>query len=375
MPPPKREISFAERIDWLRLQRTPRVGPVTFMQLIARFGDAGSALAALPDLARRAGGQLKPASRAEAERELQALDRFGGRLICLCEPDYPGLLAQISDPPPTIGVAGHAHLLATDGLAMVGARNASLNARRMAQHWAERLAAEGLSIISGLARGIDAAAHEGALASGGTTVAVVAGGLDVVFPRENLRIFDQIRERGAVIAESPLGTQPSARHFPKRNRIIAGMARATLVVEAARRSGSLITARLASEYGREVLAVPGSPLDPRAQGTNALIKQGASLVQSADEVIEIMNDLPASEARMPDPDLFSAALPDASPSDLDRARAALVECLSPTATPVDELIRASQLSAPLVQMVLVELELAGKVERQPGNRVALIDFI
>jgi DNA processing protein len=367
---PKRALSARDRIDWLRLQRTPRVGPVTFHQLIRRFGDASSALDALPALARRGGGSLKPASRQAAEAELSALDRFGGRLLCWGEPGYPDLLAALEDAPPSIAVLGHAHLLERPCLAMVGARNASLNGRRLAGAWAKEIGAQGWVVVSGLARGIDAAAHEGALASG--TIAAVAGGLDIVFPKEHTSLFERIAAEGLVVAESPLGTHPTARHFPRRNRIIAGLARGTLVVEAARRSGSLITARLANDYGREVLAVPGSPLDPRAQGANALIKQGAALVQGPSEILDILANLPAEDLAMPMSPDYAAPPPEISEDALDAARATLLDCLSPTPTPVDELIRESQLSAPLVQMVLVELELAGRVERLPGSQVALL---
>lgn len=379
---PKRELSRADKLDWLRLIRTENVGPITFGALMTRFGSASAALDALPELARR-GGRAKPLkspSRMVAERELAAHEAAGVELIAQCEPAYPPLLAELEDAPPLVAVAGSVHLLNRPCIGVVGARNASLNGKRLANGLARDLAAAGYVVVSGLARGIDTAAHDGALDGG--TVAAIAGGLDVVYPPENEGIWREIRERGALVGESPPGTQPTARHFPRRNRLIAGLSLGVVVVEAAPRSGSLITARLASEAGREVFAVPGSPLDPRAQGCNRLIRDGATLVETASDVIEGIDRMtrqPIAEARIgafapSGTGGFGGAPWDGSMAaeGLEQARQEVLENLSPTPTAVDELIRGCHFSPTLVLTVLLELELAGRVERQPGNRVSLI---
>ena len=373
MVQPTRELSESERLDWLRLARTESVGPITFRGLIGRFGTARAALEALPEMARRGGRKrgLTPASAAEAEREVAVLATLGGRMVALCEPDYPEPLAAIEDAPPVLSVLGRRDLMSRRSVAVVGARNASGNGRRIATKLARDLGAAGLTVVSGLARGIDAAAHEGALESG--TVAVVAGGIDVVYPRENDALYRRIAEDGVVVAECAFGIQPQARHFPRRNRIISGLSVATIVVEAAPRSGSLITARMANEQGREVFAVPGSPLDPRAQGCNALIRKGATLIQSADDVLEALSPMLRtldSERRDGVESLDIAG--EAAEINGVAAQSRVLECLSPTPTPVDEVLRDCQLSAPTVFAILLELELAGRIERHPGNRVMLI---
>jgi DNA processing protein len=366
-------LTDQERIDWLRLIRSENVGPITFRQLLLRLGDAATALEALPALARR-GGRLRPlniCTKSAAEREIEQLDRIGARLVAFCEPDYPSALAAVDDAPPLIAVQGNRHLLQRLAVAMVGARNASANGRRLAEDFARDIAEEGYLVVSGLARGIDAAAHRGAL--GGGTAAVVAGGIDVVYPRGNESLQAEIREQGVIVAELPPGTQPQARHFPRRNRIISGIALGVVVVEAAPRSGSLITARLAMEQGREVFAIPGSPLDPRAQGCNQLIKQGAMLVQSPGEVIEVLRPMSRSPLGEGDGRDFApgeAAVPDETA--LAQGRKTIIEMLGPSPLGVDELIRQCQLSAPIVHTVLLELELAGRIERHPGNAVALV---
>lgn len=373
MTQPTRALTDSERLDWLRLIRTENVGPITFKKLLERFGSAAVAIKALPDLAQR-GGRTKPlrvTPRAEAERELQANARIGARLIAACEPDYPAALAATDDAPPMVSVLGHAHLLRQRAVAIVGARNASLNGRRFAEKLAHDLGQAGLLVVSGLARGIDTSAHAGALATG--TAAVLAGGVDIVYPEENRALYQQIAEQGVIIAETAIGSQPQARHFPRRNRLISGLSLGVVVIEAALRSGSLITARLALEQGREVLAVPGSPLDPRCQGTNSLIKEGAALVESAEDVLRTL----AAITRLPlaEPAVGSfAAAGSAAPDDgaLDRARAVILESLGHSPVPVDELIRGCQLSAAVVLTVVLELELAGRVQRQPGNQVCLI---
>jgi DNA processing protein len=368
-----RPLTPSERFDWLRLIRSENVGPITFYQLLSRFGSAQAALAALPGIA-RSGGRQQPlaiASKAAVERELAALAAAKAQLVGWGEPLYPPALASVEDAPPLLSVLGAAELLARRAVAIVGARNASANGRRFARDLASQLGASKLVVASGLARGIDAAAHEGALATG--TIAVLAGGIDMVYPEENRALHEAIAEHGVLVAEMPVGTAPQARHFPRRNRIISGLALGVIVVEAAVGSGSLITARYALDQGREVFAVPGSPLDPRCRGTNDLIRKGARLVESAGDVMEELAPLlavPLSERRRA---LFAAAageMPD--DGELERARGRVLALLSPSPLPVDELVRQCQLSPALVVTVLLELELAGRIERQPGNQVALL---
>ncbi|MEX2628812.1 MAG: DNA-processing protein DprA [Tistlia sp.] len=374
-PDSRRPLSEAERLAWLRLLRSEHVGPVTFRQLIARFGNAAAALEALPELARRGGRRAAPriASAAEAERELEAVERLGAWTLGLAEPGYPEALAAIDDAPPLLILKGRRALLERPAVAVVGARNASTNGRALARSLAGDLAGAGFLVASGLARGIDTAAHEGSLEAG--TAAVVAGGPDVFYPPENRALQEAIAERGLLVAEQPPGTEPLARHFPRRNRIISGLSRAVLVVEAALRSGSLITARLALEQGREVGAVPGSPLDPRARGCNLLLRQGAILVEEADDLLRELagQRAPLRPGRLREaPDAPEPAARDDETHASARARAAVVECLGPSGVAVDEVLRRCQLSASLVSLILMELELAGRLERQPGGRVALI---
>ncbi len=368
-----RTLTDTERLDWLRLARSENVGPITFFALLNRFGTPAAVLEALPALARRGGRRrpIKVCSRAAAEREIKDVDRLGGRLIALGEPAYPPALAAIDDPPPVIGLRGRVDLLASDCIAVVGARNASANGL----HFAERLAADlgtaGLTVVSGMARGIDARAHVGALTTG--TVAVMGGGVDVVYPKENRSLFENLLEEGTVVAEAPLGTEPMGRHFPRRNRIISGLSRGVVIVEGAARSGSLITARLALEQGREVMAVPGSPLDPRASGPNRLIRQGATLVESADHVLEALAEggrqvLSEPRQRWSDDAVPGTPEDDDAPAD---ARDTVTALLGPSPVPVDMLVRQSRLTPAMVATILLELELAGRLERQPGNRVSL----
>jgi len=373
MPAAARTLNPAERLDWLRLIRSENVGPVTFYQLLARFGSAEAALAALPDVALR-GGRRRPLSlfpRASAEREMQQLHTAGGRLVAWGEPDYPVALAALDDAPPLISIKGDASFLARNTVAIVGARNASANGRRFARDMAMQLGQQSIVVASGLARGIDAAAHEGALASG--TIAVLAGGIDQVYPEENRGLHEQIAERGVLVAEMPVGTEPQARHFPRRNRIISGCALGVLVVEAALRSGSLITARFALEQGRDVFAVPGSPLDPRCRGTNDLIRNGAILTETADDIMRELQPrlgVALSERKREAYTPSESIVP--GDSELAQARARLVELLSPTPVPVDELVRQCHLSPSLVVTILLELELAGRIGRHPGNQVSLL---
>lgn len=383
-------MSEAERLDWLQLIRSENVGPVTFQHLLTRFGSARAALEALPDLARR-GGRSKPiriAPRGDAERELAAVAKIGARMIARVEPDYPALLAEIPDAPPLITVRGRIDLLTTsETIGMVGTRNASTNGRRFAGMLARDLAAKSFTVASGLARGIDAAAHDGALAAGadgGSTIAVVAGGVDVVYPRENAALTERIAAEGAIVAEQPFGLQPQARHFPHRNRLISGLSRGVIVVEAALRSGSLITARLAGEQGRDVLAVPGSPLDPRAKGSNSLIRDGAWLVEGIDDVMAALGPLDgvrrprtgfqpsreATSAVKPPQDHPNEASPAPRDATLDRDK--ILELLSYSPSTVDELGRRAHVSPAALAALLLELELAGRVERHSGGQISLI---
>ena len=349
----------------LRLIRTPQVGPVTYVQLIARFGSAEAALSALPDLSMRGGRPLLLADPRAIERELAATAKAGARYVFLDDADYPPLLAETEGAPPALIVRGDAALAGRSVVALVGARNASAAACRFARGLAHDLASAGIVVVSGLARGIDTAAHSGSLEGG--TIACIASGIDIAFPPENARLQDEIAQRGLLIAEQPPGAEPKARHFPSRNRIIAGLALGTVVVEAAPKSGSLITARLANEAGREVMAVPGSPLDPRAQGCNLLIRDGATLVQSAQDVIEQIRPLDARMVRSPTKGF--AAMPPVDPSAAERD--ALTSLLGPVPVAVDELIRQSGLAPAAVAIILLELELAGRLERHAGGRVSL----
>ena len=364
----------AEKLNWLRLFRTENVGPITFYKLVARYGSAGEALNALPKLAARGGRKkpLKAPALSEIEREYEALHRFGGNILTASCDAYPELLRLCDDAPPVLSYLGNPALLAKPSIAMVGARNASLNGRKIAEKLARDLGARGNIITSGLARGIDTAAHKGAINSG--TIAVVAGGIDVIYPQENTALFDAIREQGLILAESPFGTSPQARHFPKRNRIVSGLSRATIVVEATMRSGSLISARLAGEQGREVMAIPGSPLDPRAQGPNHLIREGATLIRNADDALEILMQFSGHNLREPvqPPPSFDAPLP-ANEDIPANAQEDVLKHLSYTPVSIDELIRACHMSIPVMQTVLLELELAGRVKRLAGNRIGLIE--
>jgi len=434
-------LADPERADRLRLARTFSVGPVTFRRLLDRFQSATEALRALPDLARQAGADiLHPPSRAQAEDEIAALARAGGRFLVLGEPLYPAPLAAIEDAPPLLALRGEPALLARHAIGVVGARNASAGGRRLAEELSHDLGAAGLVVVSGLARGIDAAAHQGALASG--TVAVFAGGLDQVYPPEHEGLAQAILDHGgALVSEMPLGTEPQARHFPRRNRLVSGLSLGVLVIEAALKSGSLTTARFALEQGREVMAVPGSPLDPRCKGTNQLLREGAGLVEAAGDALlhlgldpelalrphsismaagpragiaagstaEIVSNRTQFRTDLPIPAPGSAPAPtsgdapqprsaqDPSPqqdivkenraslgtsdgrrpsedevSKAPESARKLAELLGSGPVSVDELVRRCQMSPPVVRAALLDFELAGRLERHPGDRVSLL---
>jgi DNA processing protein len=364
-------LTDAQRVDWLRLIRSENVGPRTFRTLINEFGGAARALERVGELARRGGrGNLRIPSRAEAEAEIEAAARLGVSFLAIGEEDYPPRLRETDDAPPLLAVRGRANALTQPMVAIVGARNASAAGTRFAAQLARELGEAGFVTVSGLARGIDSAGHRASLATG--TVAVLAGGHDKVYPPEHADLLEEIVKAGAAVSEMPLGWDPRARDFPRRNRIIAGMALGVVVVEAAERSGSLITARLALEAGREIFAVPGSPIDPRCGGTNRLLKQGANLVTGAADVIEVLTPIlgrpePPPPVREPPPS-EKAIEPQAD----DALRARIVELLGPTPVAIDDLVREARATASAVQIVLLELELAGRLERHGGGLVSML---
>lgn len=360
-------LSQQEAQARIRLLRSPNVGPISYGQLLRRFGDAVTALEALPDLAGRGGGGYRPAPEARIAGEVADVKRAGARYLFHDSPDYPALLREVESAPPILIARGEGALVRRPAVAVVGARNASAGAVKLAREFAAELAEAGFAVVSGLARGIDGAAHKGAL-SAGATVGVIASGIDIAYPPEHAELQEEVAQKGLLLAEQPPGTEPLARHFPSRNRIIAGIAAGTLVVEAAPKSGSLITARLAGEFGREVMAIPGSPLDARAQGCNQLIREGAVLVQSAQDVIELLSGFdgnPRSTFRE------EVALWQPEDNELADEPADLATLLTTAPVGIDELIRQSGESAAAVQLALLELELAGRLVRHAGGRVSL----
>jgi DNA processing protein len=366
-------LSDSERRAWLRLARTQNVGPVTFAGLIARFGSASASLSEIPRLAKRGGAAvLRVPSDADARQELESLAKLGGRMIARCEPDYPSGLAALEAPPPLIEVIGQSALLTREMIAVVGARNASALGRKLAGILAKDLSSANLVVVSGMARGIDAAAHEASLEGG--TVAVLAGGADIVYPPENEPLYRRICEQGIIISEMMLGQPPQARHFPRRNRIISGLCRGVVVVEASEGSGSLITANYALEQGREIFAVPGSPLDPRTKGANRLIREGGTLTESAEDVLVVLNPIlgrqfeetPAAVGLLPGLENNDSSIE----REAGRFKARLEEALGPSPVGIDELVRQTGASAAAVQTLLLEMELAGRVSRHGGNKVS-----
>ncbi|MCJ2013007.1 DNA-processing protein DprA [Methylobacterium sp. J-076] len=388
------DLSDAQRLDWLRLIRTEGVGPRTFRQLINRFGGAAAALEALPDLARRRGRTAIPSSRTAAEDEIAALARLGGRFLSWGDAAYPALLRATEAAPPLVALRGDAAILSRPAVAIVGSRNSSAAGGAFTERLARDLGEAGLVIVSGLARGIDARAHKASLATG--TVAVMAGGQDRIYPANHAALVAAILDAGgAVLAEMPMGWQARSQDFPRRNRIISGLSYGSVIVEAARRSGSLITARFALEQNREVFAVPGSPLDPRAEGTNDLIRQGATLVAEAAHVLDVIGpiiergDVPEAAPARPRPDLSEradfweeldldgdadpavTAPPAPEPPALDE-RSRILALLGPGPVATDELARAAECAVRTVQTILLELELDGRIERQGSGMVALV---
>jgi DNA processing protein len=396
-------LSDRQRLDWLRLIRSESVGPRTFRSLMNRFGGAAAALDALPDLARQAGRTIRICTMAEAEREAQALRRIGGRLVAMGEAHYPRSLQAIDTAPPLIAVLGQAEVLSRPCVALVGSRNASAAGMKFTARLARDLGEAGFVVVSGLARGIDTAAHEASIATG--TVAVLAGGLDEVYPPQNIPLLQRLLEEGAAISEMPLGLAPRGRDFPRRNRLVSGLSLGTVVVEAARKSGSLITARFANEQGRLVFAVPGSPLDPRAEGGNHLIREGATLCAEASHVIEALtplldNDLgflpppaamqdgagedrtqslwdeldlagieAAPMAAVPEPESVVGGMPGAA--DAVDVRRLVLQLLASTPISVDDLVRASGRTAREISRTVLDLELDNLIRRHPGGTLSL----
>ncbi len=370
---PNPPLRGTDPVDALRLIRAEGVGPMTVFQLVKFAGSVAKAIEIAPDMSRR-GGRKKPIvipSKASAEREYEALTRFGAEVLLYGQERYPRLLQFIPDAPPLITVRGHTHLFAHNKLiGMVGARNASANGCTFARKLAGDLGAAGYVVVSGLARGIDAAAHHGALSSG--TVAVIGGGINNVYPPENAALYDAIAATGCIVSELPFGAEPHARSFPGRNRIIAGMSRAVAVIEASLKSGSLITADYANDYGRDVFAVPGSPMDPRCHGTNKLLRDGASILESARDILSGL--APLGELPLAEPD-FLPLLREAAAADYQSeadARDCVLAALGPAPTLTEDLLAATGMPAPALMAVLLELELAGRIERHAGSQISLL---
>ena len=367
-------LTDQQRLCWLRLIRTENVGPTTFIELIKRFGTADRALDELPALVARSGRRpIQIASQSQAEAEIAKLNACGGRLICLGEPDYPAALRAADAPPPVLSVRGNSEVLKRHAVAFVGSRNASLAGNKLTGELVSGVAAADYVVISGLARGIDSAAHRASLHTG--TIAAFAGGIDQVYPEQNLQLAQEIIELGgAIVSEMPFGWRPRAKDFPRRNRIVAGLALGLVVVEAAHRSGSLITARLANEMGRLVFAVPGSPMDPRSEGTNELIRQGAQLITSANDILAAITPLASRTQQVPysleEVRHIDMAPKSEPPSPDYDQRSLLLSAMSYAPVTIDDLIRHTKLDPDIVQMILLELALAGIIERHGGNRVS-----
>lgn len=362
-------LSFAEKRDWLRLTRTQTVGPVAFRDLLQRYGTAGKALEALPTLIRKK--DIKPPRIEQVEAEMEASEAMGVQLIAACETAYPAYLRAIDPPPPIISVWGHAALLSQSCVAIIGSRNASANGQRFAANIAAELGEAGLTIVSGLARGIDACAHQASLSSG--TIGVLGGGVDHIYPRQNEDLHLAMREQGALVSESPLGYRATARDFPRRNRIISGLSQGVVVIEAAERSGTLITARYAAEQGREVMAAPGSPMDPRTKGCNRLIRQGAALIENTQDVLDCLNALPPQQLLEREDSYTSAPFDWKSAANaIENAKTKLGSLLSATPTPRDDIIRTSDMPTPIINAALLEMELNAEISVEADGRISLL---
>lgn len=370
------KASDSEKLEWLRLIRTRNVGPKSFQALMELYGSAKSALEAIPHLSQKGGEQIKPISESVAKKEIELSTKLGAEIVLACEEKYPHLLREIKDFPPVLTVQGQSACFGLKSVAIVGSRNASSNGCKIAENMARELGKSKFLVTSGLARGIDTAAHNGALLSG--TAAIVAGGIDVIYPPENKDLLHKIIENGAVVTEMPLGSVPKPQHFPRRNRIISGISVATVVVEANLRSGSLITSRFALEQDREVFGVPGSPLDPRCKGPNSLIKEGAYMAESAEDVINVLGNLnymkPSGLFDKACNDVYVSPYQRISEDDVDKARVIIHEKLGASPTLVDDIISQTGIAANVVMVVLLELELAGNLERHSGNRVSVYNF-
>ena len=362
-------LTDRQRLDWLRLARSENVGPRTFRELINLYGSAAAALEALPDLSRRGGGRTtRVATLAEVEQEMARATAMSVRFVALGERDYPDRLRRTASAPPLIALRGDVSCLARPMIGLVGSRNASIAGIKMAAILARGLGEAGLTTVSGLARGIDTAAHEASLGTG--TVAALAGGHDRIYPAENEALLLRLIGTGVALSEMPMGHEPRARDFPRRNRLIAGLSLGVIVVEAADRSGSLITARMALEENREVFAVPGSPLDPRAEGANRLLKQGATLVTGVDDVLAVLTPILQAPPEPSELDEDETRIEAADPGEDGRSR--ILGLLGPVPVTVDDVVRASGLSVAAVRVTLLELELAGRLQRDPGGRVSLL---
>lgn len=357
-----------DRVSWLRLIRSHRVGVITFFRLLEEYGSATAALAHLPEVATKAGvSDYLPATDQAVQTEIRAAQACGAQMLCFPDSLYPPLLREIADPPPLIWVRGNPENLIKPGLSLVGARNASSLGTRMARKLSQDLGKARFVIASGLARGIDTAAHLASLETG--SIAVFGGGVDVVYPKENVGLARDILQNGCIISEAPMGLYPQARHFPSRNRIVAGLSRATIVVEAAARSGSLITARAALDQSRDVLAVPGHPFDARASGCNMLLRDGATLIRSAEDVLDAVGDAYPAELILTEKDA-----PDPTPSatvDAKHLQQKILSRLSPSPLAEDQLIRDLSMPSPLITPALVCLEMEGQITRHPGGLLSL----
>ncbi len=373
-------LSEKERLDWIQLSRTENIGSKTFFKLLELYKTADKALEALPEMSIRGGRKkaITPFDIGKVEQEVENIANYGAEIIAFCEDKYPEPLRHISDPPPIITIFGNAELLSKESIAIVGARNASTNGCRLAHKIAGGLGSPlgkgGYVIVSGLARGIDTAAHRGSIDYG--TIAVIAGGIDNIYPRENTQLYKEIAEKGVIIAESPFGNVPRADSFPRRNRIISGLSLGTVIVEATLRSGSLITTRLAMEQGREVMAIPGFPLDPRAEGPNKLLKQGATLVTSAEDIIEAVScATPERQASLFEEDAATFTIDTEEYNQVannENINDILLDKMGTTAISIDDLIANCNADVNAVLTSLLELEIAGRILRHPGNMVSLL---